>query len=123
MDIVIRVGRGMGGTRQEIQNAIQANGEVHFYRGARPQHCVQGERAYFLEQGHLHGYAEFHCYAWRQAQPGSGRPSGNAIVVHPPYTPIEPPLPVPAECNRRLRLWRYIQTCDGLVELLRSHEL
>ena len=119
MDIAIRAGEGIGGTRPQVQQAFQVRGEAHFYRGPRPRHCGEGERIFFLEHGVFHGYAVFHEYGWREAAPGSGAQSGEAIVVRPPFVPIAPPLQAPEGFNRGRWLWRYIDRHPETVQLLR----
>ena len=123
MDIAIRAGEAIGGTRHDMQQLLregQASSQAHFYRGSRPRHCHPGERVFFLEGGVFHGYAIFHDYAWHQADPGSGAQDGWAIVVEPPYVPLEPPIQAPEGFSRGQYRWRYIDSHPETAQLLRD---
>ena len=122
MDIAIRAGESIGGTRRDMQLLLRegkANSQAHFYRGPRPRHCDPGDRVFFLENGFFHGYAIFREYDWRQADPGSGAQDGWAIVVEPPYEPIDPPIRTPSGFSRGRWPWRYIDSHLETLEILR----
>lgn len=123
MDIAIRAGEGIGGTRRDAEFFLRENragSEAFFYRGKGPRDCHPGERVFFLENGLFHGYAVFHEYGWRRAQPGSGRSDGDAIVVRPPYVSIDPPLRPPDDFCRGRWPWRYIDRHPETARLLRN---